>query len=107
MTNYSEEEYLHAQAMQMEAEQEHANDAAYAEHEAMLRDLDKPYQTGVWIEATEHVPFPRQSKEFLVRNDAQGGTLKLVYWHKVHSCFMSKGESIPRFFGTHFMIIPK
>lgn len=67
----------------------------------------EPYPTGIWIEVTEDTPFPRQSKEFLVRNDAQGGTLKLVYWNKIHSCFMSKGESIPRFFGTHFMLIPK
>lgn len=60
-----------------------------------------------WIEITEITPIPKQVNEFLIRNDWQGGTLKLVSWNPIHRHFQSKGEVLTGIIGTHFFLIGK
>ena len=60
-----------------------------------------------WIQATEQ-PFPKQRKEFLVRNDNQGGVLSLVYYNYIHNFFTRKGKYVSeKNIGTHWMQIPE
>jgi len=59
-----------------------------------------------WVEITETTPIPKQVNEFLVRNDNQGGTLKLVCWNPIHGHFQTKGGPLLNSnIGTHFFII--
>lgn len=52
---------------------------------------------------------PTTSKEFLVRNDRQGGTMNLIYWNAFSHKYYTKGKPIDYVenFVTHWMEIPE
>lgn len=50
---------------------------------------------------------PKDGKEYLVRNDLQGGQLSLIYWDKIHHTYRDKGDWVfLANIGTHWCKIP-
>lgn len=54
----------------------------------------------------ENEPPPKTGEEFLTCNLRQGGIMRLVYFDKIHNCWMNKGEVI-YLQETHWIPLPK
>lgn len=58
-----------------------------------------------WINVKEQ-PIPRDGKEYLTKNDLQGGVKSLISWNKVHNHFANKGFYVSEGnAGTHWLDI--
>lgn len=64
--------------------------------------------TNKWNDVID-VPLPKSKKEFLVRNDRQGGVKTLIYWNNIHNKYYTKGQAILNIdnYATHWIKIPK
>ena len=55
-----------------------------------------------WIPVEEE-SIPKDGKEYLTRNDRQGGVLSLISWNKIHNHYQDKGEYVfEQNAGTHW-----
>ena len=60
-----------------------------------------------WIEVEEN-EIPKDGKEYLTRNELQGGVLQLISWDKLHKCYKNKGDvRIGKNVGSQWFKIPK
>ena len=62
---------------------------------------------GIWTPISAQNPAPKTKKEFLVRNDLQGGTIRIIYYNAIYSLFHEKGLAVSEAsMGTHYFLIP-
>lgn len=55
-----------------------------------------------WI-PFEQESIPKDGKEYLTKNDRQGGVLSLISWNKIHNYYQNKGEYVfEQNAGTHW-----
>ena len=52
---------------------------------------------------TQITPIPKDGKEYLTKNNLQGGVKSLIRWDKIKDCFTDKGKYIAECnVGTHW-----
>ena len=58
-----------------------------------------------WI-PVDDIELLKTGDEIIVMNTRQGGVKALIYWDRVHECWKQKGEAMPSFQHTHYLILP-
>jgi len=59
-----------------------------------------------WIEIKKE-DLPKDGKEYLTRNELQGGVLQLIHWDKTHNCYKNKDQvRLGKNIGSQWLKIP-
>jgi len=72
---------------------------------AQLAQMTAEREKNRWI-PVDDIELLKTGDEIIVMNTRQGGVKALIYWDRVHECWKQKGEAMPSFQHTHYLILP-